>query len=578
MIRAVATPDLAGMRERNRAARRIFTRIMLHVLWWDIVLAWGPLKRLRTPAGPRWARLARQYRAQAERLGGVLIKLGQYAGARVDLLPKEVTDVMADLHDAVPPAPAPAIVAQLEADFLLPLRDLFRTFEPAPIGAASLGQAHRAELPDGRRVVVKVLRPGIDLIVENDLVIIGRFIRLMKRIGSIRRRVDLDVLANEFITVTRRELDLLAEGRSSERFARQFSGDPEVYVPKIEWSRSGGRTLTMEDVSYVPIGDVLGYEATGVDRRRVAGKLMDVYLDQIFRLGFVHADPHPGNLFVQPLPIQGEPATRWSSTDYTTTDRINLPHTANRPFRLIFIDFGMAVEIPEHARRSLQTYAVGIAARDAYTIVQSYVEGDLLLPDTDVDQLERMTAAMLAKFPHAFVGQVRQADLPQYGQMFNEYQSLLYNSPMKIPAELLFVFRAMGICSGTVAAIDPGFDPAERFTPLAQRLVADELSLDSDRLKRFVMFGLRLPTRLDNLLTQIERGKLLLRTGDPDHHRENLRSRGRAASQIGVAVIAAGVMACAVQLGPHGEILTTPTGLTVLAVAVVALALLRGRR
>lgn len=568
MTRPAPTPD---MRRRARAVRGLFTRIMLHLFWWDILLAAGPLRRFRTPSAPRWARLARLYRAEAERLGGVLIKLGQYVGARVDIVPKEVTDVMADLHDAVPPAPASAIVAQLEADFLLPMAELFRSFDPVPLGAASLGQAHRAALPDEQAVVVKVLRPGIHEIVESDLSIIGRAIRLMKRVPSIRRRVNLDLLAQEFVTVTRRELDLVTEGLSSERFARQFAENPDIYVPKIHWSRSGPRTLTMEDVSYVPITDVLGYEVAGVDRHRVAGRLMDAYLDQIFRLGFVHADPHPGNLFVQPLPVKGERPPQMPPGPVPS----HLPYLPGRPFRLVFIDFGMAVQIPPHARESLRTYAVGLAARDAYTIVQSYVEGDLLLPGTDIEELERMTATMLNRFPHAFVGQVRTAELPEYGQIFADYQSLLYSSPMKLPAELLFVFRAMGICSGTVAAIDPGFDPAGRFMPLAQRLVADELTPDADRLKRLWAFGLRLPARLDNLLTQLERGKLRVRVS-ADRHGDSARSRVRAANQLGIALVAVGVMACAVLLGRDGEIVTTPTGLAVLAIA--AMALLLGRR
>lgn len=574
---AGAAPHGLTNAQRTRAVRRLFLRIALHIFWWDIVLMRGPLKRFRSPPAPRWAALALQYRREAERLGGVLIKLGQYASARVDLLPEEVTAVMVGLRDAVPPAPADQIIAQIEADFLLPITGLYGRFDPVPIGAASLGQAHRAMLPDGQLVVVKVLRPGIELIVASDLEIVGQFIGQLKRVGSIRRRVDLDLLASEFSAVTRRELDLVAEGRNCERFARDFAADPGIHTPKIYWSRSGARTLTMEDVSYFPINDVLGYEAAGIDRHRVASRLMDCYLDQIFRHGFVHADPHPGNLFVRPLPAEGETAAHWSPTT-AASGRMNIPHVPNRPFQLVFIDFGMAVEIPEQSRRSLTTYATGMGARDAYTIVQSYVEGDLLMPDTDLDELERMTAAMIAKFPRALVGQVRKSDLPQFAELSEEYQSLLYNSPMKMKAELLFVFRAMGICSGTVAGIDPAFDPAERFLPLAQRLVADEFRPDSDRLKRLVASTVRLPTRLDNLLTTLERGKLRIRTDGAERRRDDLRALNRAANRLGLAVLAGSTMICAVLLGREGEIFTTPTGLVVLAVAAVSAGLLLSRR
>jgi predicted unusual protein kinase regulating ubiquinone biosynthesis (AarF/ABC1/UbiB family) len=333
----------------------------------------------------------------------------------------------------------------------------------------------------------------------------------------------------------------------------------------------------MEDVSYFAIHDVLGYEAAGIDRHRVACRLMDCYLDQIFRHGFVHADPHPGNLFVKPLPVDGESGAQWSPA-LASVGRMRVPHASGRPFQLVFIDFGMAVEIPERARHSLTTYAVGMGTRDAYTIVQSYVEGDLLLPDADIDELERMTASLLNQFPHAFVGQIRQSDLPQYGKMFEEYQSLLYNSPMKIDAELLFVFRAMGVCSGTVSGIDPTFDPAERFLPLAQRLVVDELLPEPDRLKRLIAFALRLPARLDSLLTAIERSKLRIRTDDTDRRRDDVRSLTQAANRLGIAVLGGSLMICAVLLGRGGEIVTTPTGLAVLAIAAVAAGLLFSRR
>ncbi|MFG1365645.1 ABC1 kinase family protein [Xanthobacter versatilis] len=571
-----AAPALTNQ-QRARAVRRLFLRIALHIFFWDIVMTRGPLKRLRRAPAPRWAALARQYRREAERLGGVLIKLGQYVSARVDLLPEEVTHVMADLRDAVPPVPGPQIVAQIEEDFLLPITGLYRSFDEEPIGAASLGQAHRAVLPEGQPVVVKVLRPGIDAIVASDLEIVGQFIRQLKRLESIRRRVDLDLLASEFTAVTYRELDLVAEARNCERFAREFAHDPAIHTPTIYWSRSGRRTLTMEDVSYFPIHDVLGFEAAGIDRRRVASKLMDCYLDQVFRHGFVHADPHPGNLFVRPLAADGESAASWPPFSLAS-GRVHIPHVANRPFQVVFIDFGMAVEIPERLRHSLTTYATGMVARDAYTIVQSYVEGDLLLPDTDLDELERMTAALINKFPHALVGQVRKKDLTPFAELSEEYQTLLYNSPMKMKAELLFVFRAMGICSGTVAGIDAAFDPAERFMPLAQRLVADELKPDSDRLKRLVSATVRLPMRLDNLLTTLERGKLRIRTDGADRRRDDIRQLTRAANRLGVAVLAGSAMICAVLLGRQGEIVTTPTGLAVLAIAVVAAGVLIKQR
>ncbi|MEM8664644.1 MAG: AarF/UbiB family protein [Pseudomonadota bacterium] len=363
-----AGPPTLDERTRSRAVRRLFFRMAVHVVWWDVVLARGPLKRFRTPQVPRWTALAKEYRSAAEELGGVLIKLGQFVSSRVDLLPSDVTDVLAELHDAVPPAPADAVIAQIEADFGRPIEGLFPVFDRLPLGAASLAQAHRAQLADGRPVVVKVLRPGIDLVVESDLKVAGRYLQRLKRLKSFRRRVDIDVLTHEFVSVTRKELDLVAEAENARRFAQDFADDPQIGTPEIYAPWSGPRTLTMEDVAWFPIQDVIGFEAVGIDRRRVASKLMDCYLEQLYIKNFVHADPHPGNLFVRPLPVEGESGERWSPR----TVRAGLRRVADRPFQLVFIDFGMAVAIPEQYRRSFRTYAVGMGTRDAYSYAEIY--------------------------------------------------------------------------------------------------------------------------------------------------------------------------------------------------------------
>jgi len=557
---------------RARTVRWLFMRIALHLLWWDVILNRGALRYFRRPGPARWARLAEQYRLHAERLGGVLIKLGQYASARVDLLPGEVTTALEGLHDAVPPAPADQVVAQIEADFGRPITSIFRSFDPVPVGAASLGQAHRARLLSGEPVIVKVLRPGIAGTVAADIQIIGKFVRHLRRFKAVRRRVDLPLLMAEFTTVTLRELDCRLEGQNAERFARDFAQDPEIHVPRIYWEQSNARMLTMEDVSFFPIDNIAAYEAAGISRRRVAKKLMDCYLDQVFRTGFIHADPHPGNLFVRPLPCPSDLTDKASEPRFFAPGD-QVPFAPGRPFQIVFVDFGMAVEVPENARRSLRTYAIGIGTRDAYTIVQSYIEGDLLLPGADVEELERLTATLLRNAPHAFVGQMRESDMATYEQMFNEYQNLIYNSPMKIRADLLFVFRAIGVCAGTTARIDPHFDPADSFLPLAQRLIADDWTSDPDRLMRSAFALLRLPSRLDNLLTQLERNKLRIRTTDADEVNRNSGAVMQSLSQLKGIVLGSALIIAAAVIGRETELATVPTATALLIAAAVALGL-----
>jgi predicted unusual protein kinase regulating ubiquinone biosynthesis (AarF/ABC1/UbiB family) len=165
------------------------------------------LGRFRKPPLPRWKQLARSYRILAVDMGGVLLKLGQFLSTRVDILPAEVTDELAELQDEVPSAPVEEIIAQIEADFQRPISEIFACFKPKPLGSASLGQAHKARLLSGETVAVKVLRPGIKVVVETDLIAITKVFRWLKLYKPIRQHVDLDWLTQEFTTITRRELD-----------------------------------------------------------------------------------------------------------------------------------------------------------------------------------------------------------------------------------------------------------------------------------------------------------------------------------------------------------------------------------
>ena len=166
--------------KRYRKVRWFFARAFLHVIWWDIFLNRPLLRWLRTPPLPRWQKIARRYRYLAVEMGGVLIKLGQFLSIRVDILPPEVTGELAGLQDEIPPASLNTIITQIEADFGRPLSHIFEWFSPEPLGAASLAQAYLARLRSGEQVVVKVLRPGIDVLVETDLAAIALALQWLK--------------------------------------------------------------------------------------------------------------------------------------------------------------------------------------------------------------------------------------------------------------------------------------------------------------------------------------------------------------------------------------------------------------
>jgi predicted unusual protein kinase regulating ubiquinone biosynthesis (AarF/ABC1/UbiB family) len=492
---------------RYRKVRRFVTRTFLHVLWWDMLLNVPGLRRFRPPAAGRWAAIARRYRHLAGEMGGVLIKLGQFLSVRVDLLPAEVTRELAGLQDEVPPERFEDIVRQIESDFGRPLAEVFSWVSPEPVGAASLAQVHPARLLSGEPVVVKVLRPGIDVLVETDLAAAGLAFRLLKVSRNLRRRVDLDRVAEEIATTTRRELDLANEGRNAERFAEDFAGDARVAIPRVHWSASASRTLTLENVGYLKIADLAGIERAGISRPEVARVLYRIYMQQIFVHHFVHADPHPGNLFVKPLPLPGE-------TPFAPGDPVPpLPAGAgDRPFQIVFVDFGMVAPIPERLRAALREYAIGLGTRDASRLVHSYVSAGVLLPGADLRRLEEIHEELFDRFWGVSIGSLRDVAFSEAGYFFREYRDLLYEIPFQVQVDLLFASRAVGLLAGMTTQLDPEFDPWAETVPFAERLAREELRLGwRDLLREGALQAralLALPRRLDSLASRAERGTL----------------------------------------------------------------------
>jgi predicted unusual protein kinase regulating ubiquinone biosynthesis (AarF/ABC1/UbiB family) len=522
--------------QRYRKVRRFVTGVFIHVMWWDVVLNVPGLRRFRIPAVARWSRIARRYRALASEMGGVLIKLGQFFSVRVDLLPPEVTRELAGLQDEVPPERFSDVARQIEEDFGRPLGEVFSSIEPDPVGAASLAQVHRARLPNGQEVVVKVLRPGIDVLVETDLAAAGLAIRLFKVSRRIRMRVDLDRLAEEIVRTTRGELDLAAEGHNAERFAADFAGDARVCIPKVYWEWSARRTLTLENVGYIKIADLAGLERAGISRPEVARTLYRIYMQQIFVNHFVHADPHPGNLFVRALPEEVE-------APFRPGDAVPPPPSGGqRRFQIVFVDFGMVATIPERLQGALREYAIGLGTRDAVRLVHSYVSAGVLLPGADLRRLEEVHEALFERFWGVRIGSLREVAFSEAAFFLREYRDLLYQIPFQVQVDLLFASRAVGLLAGMATQLDPEFDPWAETMPFAQRLAQEELKRGWPDLLREVAVQARsllgLPQRMDALLTRAERGSLTIQTGLSPDARRALQRLERSNQRVGWMLIA----------------------------------------
>ena len=517
-------------------------RTFVHAFWWDAILAFPLFAPLRRSPSERWLVIARRYRGLASEMGGVLIKIGQFLSTRVDILPAAIAAELAGLQDEVPPAPFAAIQARIAEEF--PGGSPFSDVSPQVLGAASLAQVHPATLLDGRAAVVKVLRPGIEILVETDLAAAALAIRLLRASRKIRRRVDLERLAQEISTTTRAELDLEKEADNAERFAELFAADPGIGAPRIFREASSRRVLAAENVTAIKVNDRAGLIEAGIDPAAVARRLFRSTMRQIFELSFVHADPHPGNLFIRPLPESDGPP----------------PETETGvPFRIIYIDFGMMATVPPHLRGALREYAIALGTRDAARLVQSYVAAGVLLPGADLDRLEEVHAELFARFWGVSVGKLRDVAMSEARYFLRKYRDLLYEMPFQVQVELLFVSRAVGLLAGLATGLDPDFDPWAEALPFAERIAKEEVSRDFAAQLAEAWTGARaafgLPRRLDAFLARAERGALQIRSEPGREARRIALRMEKALVRLTWAVFAGGLAVAAAILVAAGQLL-----------------------
>jgi len=551
--------DVGTMRARYRRITRFAARYLAQAWWYELFLprlgfgsfsARGRAKRLQ--------RIAQRFHVLAVDLGGLMIKVGQFLSSRLDVLPPEITKELEGLQDEVPPVDFAAIRVLAEAELGVPLETAFSFVDPVPLAAASLGQAHRARLSDAdaadtglRDVVMKIQRPDIELVVEVDLKALRRIARWMSRVRLVSDRVDMPALTEEFAATSLEEIDYLHEAANAERFAEVFADDARVYIPEIVWERTSRRVLTMQDVSAIKLTDIDGLRSVGIDPAEVAVEFASVMFDQVFKQGFFHADPHPGNIFVEPL-VGGD-----------------------RAWRFNIIDFGMMGEVPDGLRRGLRRLLVAAASRDGKGMVDGIRDVGVLLPSADTSEIERAMTQLFARFGGMGFAELQEVDPREFLEFANQFGDVVRSLPFQLPENFLLIIRAMSLISGNCSSLDPAFNIWDAVEPYAGKLIREE---GGNVLQEFAKNALstattlaRLPKRLDELTTRIDEGRVAVQ--NPRLERR-IASLERTVRRVISAIIFVGLLLGGIALRPDDAVL----GTVLIAASVVPLlhALLAG--
>ncbi len=383
-------------------------------------------------------------------LGPTFVKLAQVFAGRADLFPEPYVRALSTLTDQVPPVPLDAVRQTIVGGYGMPPEALFDRFDAQPIAAASLGQVHRASYK-GREVVVKVLRPGIEALVAEDVKAAQWILKVLERRFATNPHVrGLRVSVEEFAVRIGDEMDFRKEAENAERIRENFAGNRHVLVPRIERDLVRQRVLVMEYMQGVRIDRVEPKRIPGRTRGAdIVSAVMELYIQMMLVDGLFHADPHPGNLLVAP------------------------------DGRIILLDFGMVVPVPRETRWHLIQTVFASIRKDPDGVVAGFSALGVIEPGADPDELREL-ATLLLDVAHSH------STVPERIEMLlaDEVMATLYDWPVTLPREMVYFARAAALIEGLGVHFDPRFSPVVFAAPIALRMRRRILSSLGDRPAR----------------------------------------------------------------------------------------------
>jgi ubiquinone biosynthesis protein len=376
----------------------------------------------------------------ADELGPTFVKFGQLLSTRPDIVPPEVIAELRGLQDDVTPFPFTDVERVVQEDLNQPLGRLFLEFEERPMAAASIGQVHRAVLPNGRQVAVKVQRPNAPRQIESDIQLLEQAARLVKERVRALDFVDIREIVDEFARSIRQELDYRQEGRNAQAFHRNFAGHPHVVVPRTYWSYTSKRVLTLEYLDGVQLADLDVDAWTLAERRRLAYVIAEAWLTMIFRHGFFHGDPHPANILVL------------------------------SPERVGLVDFGLSGKLTD---------------RDLSNLTRLFIDA----AHENIEVLPKRLADLGVRYPkekeEEFISELHTVYSRYYGssldeidpmQVIREAFGLIYAMNLRLPSRFVMLDKAIATIGAVGVELYPGFNVFEVARPYARGLMLERFT------------------------------------------------------------------------------------------------------
>lgn len=368
-------------------------------------------------------------------LGPTFIKIGQSMGTRADLLPLPFVKALGELQDSVPPFPNEIAFARIEKELGKKINEVYAEFDIDPVAAASLGQVYRAKLFTGEEVAVKVQRPNLAGIIKGDIEILRKVAKFAERFPSLNENADWAGMLREFDETIHEEMDYAAEGRNAERFHESFKDWTNVHVPKIYWSATTAKVITMEFIYGTKVTALEELKARSVSPEKVNRLLIKTYLKQLLEDGFFHADPHPGNLLVMP------------------------------DGRLAFFDFGMVGRITPKLQSKMIDAFFHVVGKDPAGIAQDLIDLDFLKPGANPEIVRPVVEKMFQFHLNLKLKEVN------FKELTYDLADVMYDYPFRLPSNFTYIMRALMTLEGIGIITDPEFNFFETAKPFAKEFM-----------------------------------------------------------------------------------------------------------